>query len=111
MERKVLEGFDVFLEHMQILQEIKNKEYSTADAFYNFNVGANILGSTPEKAAFAYMAKHIASVSKMVKNPDKYSNESWLEKLGDIAIYCGMIYAMRFDKKQNKISLENKEQE
>ena len=74
---KNLEGFDVFIEHMQILQELKNNEYSTADAFYNFNVGAKLLGSTPEKAAFAYMAKHIVSVAKMVNNPENYSNEQW----------------------------------
>lgn len=85
-----------FLQHMANLLGVKNAEYSTnADRWFNFSYGAHILDTTPEGAAFAYMAKHIASVGKMVKNPERYSCDTWKEKLGDMANYCALIYAMR----------------
>lgn len=102
-----LAAFDVaveeFLEHMDSLLLSKNDAYSTdEDRFYNFTVGASVLGCHKEKAAWAYAAKHIASISKMVKDPDKHSLEEWLEKCGDLANYACLIYAMRYSKVKNE---------
>lgn len=94
-------AFDVaieeFLEHMDSMLLSKNESYSTdEDRFYNFTVGASVLGCSKEKTAWAYAAKHIASISKMVNEPDKHSLEEWLEKCGDLANYACLIYAMRY---------------
>lgn len=85
-----------FLEHMDGLLLSKNEAYGTQDdRFYNFNVGAEVLNCSPEKAAWSYAAKHIASICKMVDSPDAYDTGTWLEKLGDLANYACLIYAMR----------------
>lgn len=102
-----LAAFDIaveeFLEHMDSLLLSKNDAYSTdEDRFYNFTVGASVIGCHKEKAAWAYAAKHIASISKMVKDPDKHSLEEWLEKCGDLANYACLIYAMRYSKVKNE---------
>ena len=102
-----LAAFDVaveeFLEHMDSLLLSKNEACSTdEDRFYNFTVGASVIGCHKEKAAWAYAAKHIASISKMVKDPDKHSLEEWLEKCGDLANYACLIYAMRYSKVKNE---------
>nr|DAV24600.1 MAG TPA: hypothetical protein [Caudoviricetes sp.] len=106
-ELSELAAFDVaveeFLEHMDSLLLSKNEAYSTdEDRFYNFTVGASVIGCHKEKAAWAYAAKHIASLSKMVKDPDKHSLEEWLEKCGDLANYACLIYAMRYSKVKNE---------
>lgn len=100
-------NFDVaveeFLEHMDNLLLNKNEAYSTdEDRFFNFTVGSSVLGCSKEKTAWAYAAKHIASISKMVKDPDKHSLEEWLEKCGDLANYACLIYAMRYSKVKNE---------
>lgn len=102
-ELSELAAFDVaveeFLEHMDSLLLSKNEAYSTdEDRFYNFTTGASVLGCSKEKAAWAYAAKHIASISKMVNEPDKHPIEEWLEKCGDLANYACLIYAMRYGK-------------
>ena len=106
-ELSELAAFDIaveeFLEHMDSLLLSKNEAYSTdEDRFYNFTTGASVLGCSKEKAAWAYAAKHIASLSKMVKDPDKHSLEEWLEKCGDLANYACLIYAMRYSKVKNE---------
>lgn len=106
-ELSELAAFDVaveeFLEHMDSLLLSKNEAYSTdEDRFFNFTTGASVLGCSKEKAAWAYAAKHIASISKMVKDPDKHSLEEWLEKCGDLANYTCLIYAMRYSKVKNE---------
>ena len=60
--------------------------------------GASVLGCSKEKTAWAYAAKHIASLSKMVNEPDDHPIEEWLEKCGDLANYACLIYAMRYGK-------------
>lgn len=102
-ELSELAAFDVaveeFLEHMDSLLLSKNEAYSTdEDRFFNFTVGASVIGCHKEKAAWAYAAKHIASISKMVNEPDKHPIEEWLEKCGDLANYACLIYAMRYGK-------------
>ena len=106
-ELSELAAFDIaveeFLEHMDSLLLNKNEAYSTdEDRFFNFTTGASVLGCSKEKAAWAYAAKHIASISKMVKDPDKHSLEEWLEKCGDLANYACLIYAMRYSKVKNE---------
>lgn len=106
-ELSELAAFDVaveeFLEHMDSLLLSKNEAYSTdEDRFYNFTVGASVIGCHKEKAAWAYAAKHIASISKMVNEPDKHSLEEWLEKCGDLANYACLIYAMIYSKVKNE---------
>lgn len=106
-ELSELAAFDIaveeFLEHMDSLLLSKNESYSTdEDRFFNFTTGASVLGCSKEKAAWAYAAKHIASISKMVKDPDKHSLEEWLEKCGDLANYACLIYAMRYSKVKNE---------
>ena len=102
-ELSELAAFDIaveeFLEHMDSLLLNKNDAYSTdEDRFFNFTVGASVLGCSKEKTAWAYAAKHIASLSKMVNEPDKHPIEEWLEKCGDLANYACLIYAMRYGK-------------
>ena len=83
--------------------DVAVEAYSTdEDRFFNFTTGASVLGCSKEKAAWAYAAKHIASISKMVKDPDKHSLEEWLEKCGDLANYACLIYAMRYSKVKNE---------
>ena len=98
-----LAAFDVaveeFLEHMDSMLLSKNEAYSTdEDRFFNFTTGASVLGCSKEKTAWAYAAKHIASLSKMVNEPDDHPIEEWLEKCGDLANYACLIYAMRYGK-------------
>lgn len=102
-ELSKLAAFDIaveeFLEHMDSLLLNKNEAYSTdEDRFFNFTTGASVLGCSKEKTAWAYAAKHIASLSKMVNEPDKHPIEEWLEKCGDLANYACLIYAMRYGK-------------
>lgn len=106
-ELSELAAFDIaveeFLEHMDSLLLSKNEAYSTdEDRFYNFTVGASVIGCHKEKAAWAYAAKHIASISKMVNEPGKHSLEEWLEKCGDLANYACLIYAMIYSKVKNE---------
>ena len=106
-ELSELAAFDVaveeFLEHMDSLLLSKNEAYSTdEDRYFNFTVGSSVLGCSKEKTAWAYAAKHIASISKMVNEPDKHPIEEWLEKCGDLANYAYLIYAMRYSKVKNE---------
>lgn len=102
-----LAAFDIaveeFLEHMDSMLLSKNEAYSTEeDRFFNFTIGSSVIGCSRERAAWAYAAKHIASISKMVNEPDKHSLEEWLEKCGDLANYACLIYAMRYSKVQDE---------
>lgn len=94
-----------FLERNLKLLESKGKEYGKEKSdYYNFDSVKELMGMTREKVAFSYMAKHIASLSLMVDNPDEIALVVWEEKLGDIINYCSLIQSMRADaENKNKI--------
>jgi hypothetical protein len=66
----------------------KAKEYATDDdRFHNFNKAGQMLGSTPEKALWGFLMKHIVSVSDMVEHPEIVTKELIDEKIGDCVNY------------------------
>ena len=48
------------------------------------------------------MLKHITSFIDMINTGDKYSQELWFDKLGDIVNYCILLYGLLEDDKMFK---------
>ena len=102
-----------FLEKTKATLIKKEDEYSLCeDRFAFFKREAQIAGVTPEKALYFCMLKHITSFIDMINTGDKYSQELWFDKLGDIVNYCILLYGLLEDddmfaatKKAARVSL------
>lgn len=78
-------------------------DYATGnDRLFNFHSAAPILGSA-EKACLAYSTKHFLSIAKLIDDGAAVSRELALEKLGDLATYMVLLYAVMMEKKPVKV--------
>ena len=92
-----------FLEKTKATLIKKEDENSLGeDRFAFFKREAQIAGVTPEKALYFCMLKHITSFIDMINTGDKYSQELWFDKLGDIVNYCILLYGLLEDDKMFK---------
>lgn len=92
-----------------IIDTLRDKaiEYSgSGDRFHNFNVGARIIGSTPEEALRGMMMKHLVSVFDLIDwatyEDDRLTEVMIDEKIGDLINYLILLEGMlkrRMDKK------------
>lgn len=96
------EEFDVYIK--DILKRVEDnlvqkadRDYATdEDRLYNFHSAAPILGSA-EKACLAYATKHFLSISKLVNEGGKISRALALEKVGDMATYMVILFALMME--------------
>lgn len=94
--------FQIYIK--DILQRVEDnlvqkadRDYATdEDRLYNFHSAAPILGSA-EKACLAYATKHFLSISKLVNEGGEVSRELALEKVGDMATYMVIMYALMME--------------
>ena len=93
------ETFDAFLEETldrtrEVLRS-KGHEYAhdpDESRFHNFEVTAQFLDCSEERALWGFMAKHLTSVNDMIKTSKDnqyvvYPLEQWDEKIGDVINY------------------------
>ena len=72
----------------------KGKEYASGeDRLSNIRTTASLLDITMPEVCFHFMSKHIISIRDMVKAQEPYPEEVWIEKLGDIIVYCLLLEA------------------
>lgn len=85
-----------FIEEMERKLIVKNKEYAgDKPPLHNFHKSADILRVNPKETALAFATKHITSIIDMCKDRDgAFSEELWMEKLSDLAVYCALIYCL-----------------
>lgn len=96
------EEFEVFtgdiLKRIESNLHLKeDKDYATdEDRLFNFHSAAPILGSA-EKACLSYATKHFLSIVKLINDGGEVSRELALEKLGDMATYMCLMYAIMME--------------
>lgn len=86
----------------EILLE-KQKEYATEDRLHNFNVAAELQGTSPEAALAGMMAKHTVSIYDMCHSDEEFDIERWNEKITDHMVYLLLLKAIiRQENKKSK---------
>ena len=81
----------------------KNKEYANGeDIFRNFNSAASmtLTGGRNYIAAWNFAVKHLISISDIIKNQEKFTDEQLNEKFGDFMVYLHMIRAMIIEERR-----------
>lgn len=87
----ILEGR---VKRMHEVLAAKSKEYSSKDEYLaNLKLTAAILRSTVSHACFSNLCKHLASISSMVDDPDRFDAAVWDEKIGDAVNYLVLLEA------------------
>ena len=84
---------------------VKADEYARGDRLSNFKKAGELIGCTPEKALFGFVAKHIVALSDFVNDLESGLNqtpERWTEKTGDIINYMILMEALVMERKQNE---------
>ena len=82
----------------------KNKEYSTdSSPLHNFHQSAKILRVSPKESAFAFMVKHLTSITDMLQSDIDYPMELWREKLGDAKNYMILIECLVEEEKNEEV--------
>ena len=86
------------------IQEVLSKkaeEYATdSNRFHNFDKAAVMSNSTPEKALWGFLLKHIVSVSDMVDKPSIATEAMVDEKIGDCINYLILLEGL-FKRRMN----------
>lgn len=102
----------VFKEELQLVTKVlikKRNEYtpeaSTHDCLKNFKNGSSLMGS-PELCLCSYMLKHIVSIFDMSKDPGRYEESVWVEKITDSINYLFLLRALISERKKNSISAD-----
>lgn len=76
----------------------KGQEYQRGkDRLSNFKQAAGLMGCTPARACFGFLAKHLVSIADMVNDEDRgqaYPMAVWEEKLGDADAYLALLEAL-----------------
>lgn len=73
----------------------KASEYaSDTERLHNFKVGARLLDTTPEKALWGMMLKHLISVMDLVNEPEKATQWLISEKISDNINYLILLEAL-----------------
>lgn len=76
----------------------KQDEYNLgSDRFEFFKRMAKIEDTTPERALSHCVTKHITSFYDMINSGDKFSEQLWMDKLGDIVNYMILLYGLLKD--------------
>lgn len=81
---------DATLKHCCDLLLTKGSEYSASanDRLAAFKQAAALERTTPQRALFGMLAKHLVSIQNMCDRRIRdYSKEQWLEKIGDAINY------------------------
>ena len=83
----------------------KGKEYaSETDRMHNFKVAARFDGSTPERALWGMLLKHLVSVKDQVDALDRLPVDHmpdlprWQEKLGDAINYLVLLEGLIWER-------------
>lgn len=100
---------DEQIEYIRRTLKTKQEEYATEDRLYNFNIGASISGSTPEKTCWGYMLKHLVSlydIAHGVRNPTIQQLD---EKIGDTINYLILLKAIIREKLNSQSTTCQKE--
>jgi hypothetical protein len=104
--RQTLKADSEFIEHtkqttfdnIDRLLNTKGEEYSSdVNRFENFLEAANMDSTTPERALWNFMLKHVVSLKKFVfelVTPKRRSQAKWTEKIDDIITYLILLKAM-----------------
>ena len=78
----------------------KGKEYASGeDRLSNIRTTSFLCKNTMPEVCFNFMSKHIISVRDMVQDRKDYPMDVWIEKLGDIIVYCLLTEACVFEAK------------
>lgn len=78
----------------------KTSSYTgSANRFYNFEVGGDLLHTSPERALLGYAAKHLAAMANVLWRGDLNPRQS-LEWVCDFASYMVLLAAMQISKHQ-----------
>lgn len=95
---KFNETINEFIEYIADTMQTKNDEYTSGDdRLSNFRRAAHLTGITMEQANWGMMVKHVVSVADLVQR-ESVDPELWKEKLGDLANYCALMWAIVNDK-------------
>ena len=99
----------IFQEQVRLCESIlctKAREYSASDdRLHNFNVAADFTEQrNPIAALSGMLLKHIVSLYDMMedRNPLRFSNALWNEKLTDAMNYLFLLRALIIDARQNE---------
>ena len=81
----------------------KADEYNLeADRLGFFKRAATFANTTPEKALYGFLLKHLVSLNDMVTSGDKYSKELFLEKITDVENYLILLLGLLEDDNMYK---------
>ena len=73
----------------------KNAKYAqSTDVLHNFNMGADIMGTTPSMACWGYLTKHLVALRDMVERNDFSDREDFLEKCQDTINYVRFLWCI-----------------
>ena len=84
----------------------KNEDYSNDDALANFKIAANDIKSTPLKALWVLVAKHLNAILKVV-NGGELKGDAFSEKCKDVANYMFFAYCLNLEKEKEKAEAQN----
>lgn len=79
----------------------KGKEYAREDRLSNFKKAAALMGGTPERACFGFLAKHLVSVADLVADLEGGVDTPlpmWQEKIGDAVAYLVLLEALLLER-------------
>ena len=86
------------VEHIKQVLVKKADEYNLeADRLGFFKRAATFAQTSPEKALYGFLLKHLVSLNDMVISGEKYSKDLWLEKITDIENYLILLLGLLED--------------
>lgn len=78
--------------------KIKNSKYGAdGDCLHNFRAGGDILGTTPAKACWGYLTKHLVALRDMVDKDEFHDRKDFLEKCQDSINYIRFLWCIGND--------------
>ena len=85
----------------------KNAAYNAGtDKLASFKKAAGITGGTQEQALWGMAAKHLVSISDMVKSGEIYPPDVWDEKIGDMINYGVLLRACVEETDRARLELQ-----
>lgn len=91
------------LERIRSVLVKKADEYNLEeDRLGFFKRAATFAQTTPEKALYGFLLKHLVSLNDMIVSGEKYSKDLWLEKITDIENYLILLLGLLEDDKMFK---------
>jgi hypothetical protein len=81
----------------------KADEYARGDRLSNFKKAATLMGCTPERALFGFVAKHIVALSDFINDLEGGKNqtpERWTEKTQDVICYMILLEGLLVERNQ-----------